>query len=100
MAGLDDTEVVRRVPEGLQRVLDGADPAAEIAHVGPDFQWTPAEEVPGGTPGRGPDGFVDFLRQWTEDFETWTFELDRLVDAGDGRVVAWCTRPAPGHFKQ
>jgi ketosteroid isomerase-like protein len=27
------------------------------------------------------------LRTWTEQFDDWTFQVDRLIDAGDDRVV-------------
>jgi ketosteroid isomerase-like protein len=35
---------------------------------------------------RGPDGFAEFMRTWTEDFD-WSIELERVIDAGDDRVV-------------
>lgn len=31
---------------------------------------------------------MEFLRTWTEAFETWSFEIERLIGVGDDRVVA------------
>jgi ketosteroid isomerase-like protein len=29
-----------------------------------------------------------FMRTWTEDFKEWSFRIERLIDAGENRVVA------------
>jgi ketosteroid isomerase-like protein len=31
---------------------------------------------------------IKFMRTWTEDFEDWSFRVERLIDAGENRVVA------------
>jgi ketosteroid isomerase-like protein len=36
---------------------------------------------------RGREGFAEFMRTWTEDFDDFTLTLERLIDAGDDRVV-------------
>ena len=48
--------------------------------------------MPPGIPGfrqvyKGRDEFLDFMSTWTEDFEDFSIELERLIDAGDDRVV-------------
>jgi ketosteroid isomerase-like protein len=35
----------------------------------------------------GRDGWVEFMREWTEDFDDLTIEAEEIVDAGDDRVV-------------
>lgn len=45
-----------------------------------DAELVPARELAGVTY-RGRDGFIEFMRSWTEDFEDWTIELDRAIDA-------------------
>jgi ketosteroid isomerase-like protein len=37
---------------------------------------------------RGREGFAEFMRFWTEDFDHFTLRLERLIDVGDDRVVA------------
>jgi ketosteroid isomerase-like protein len=56
----------------------------------------PAPEVPGPKSYRGRAGFVEFMRTWTEEFQDWWFEIDELIDAGEGRVVAFVRQGATG----
>jgi ketosteroid isomerase-like protein len=44
----------------------------------------------------GREGFVEFMRTWTEDFEDWSIRLERLIDAGNDRVVALLHQAATG----
>jgi ketosteroid isomerase-like protein len=37
---------------------------------------------------RGAHRWIKFVRTWTEDFEDWSFRVERLIDAGEDRVVA------------
>ena len=52
-----------------------------------DFEWITPPEVAGLGTYRGREGFLEFMRAWTEDFENWSIELERLIDAGENRVV-------------
>jgi ketosteroid isomerase-like protein len=36
------------------------------------------------------------MRTWTEDFEDWSSRIERLIDAGDNRVVALTHQSATG----
>jgi ketosteroid isomerase-like protein len=36
------------------------------------------------------------MRTWTEDFEGWSIRIERLIDAGDDRVVVLTHRSATG----
>jgi ketosteroid isomerase-like protein len=44
--------------------------------------------VPGVGTYRGMSGFMDFMRTWTGAFETWSTELEALIDPGGDRIVA------------
>jgi ketosteroid isomerase-like protein len=46
--------------------------------------------------GAGRDGFVEFVRIWTEGFEEWSIRVERLIDAGNDRVVALTRQTAIG----
>jgi ketosteroid isomerase-like protein len=35
----------------------------------------------------GREGFVQFVRRWTEDFDDYETEYERIIDAGDDRVL-------------
>lgn len=80
-------EIVRRLLEDAQATSRGADPPHFFADAARDFEWIPAAEMPGREIHVGTRGYRDFIRQWTEDFESWSFEVDKLVEAPDGRVV-------------
>jgi ketosteroid isomerase-like protein len=58
------------------------------------------EDSPSGLDGRsvwrGREGFVEFLRTWTEQFEDWSIRVERWIDAGDDRVVALTYQSATG----
>jgi ketosteroid isomerase-like protein len=45
---------------------------------------------------RGREGFVEFIRTWTEQFENWPIRVERLIDAGGDRVVALTYQSATG----
>jgi hypothetical protein len=36
----------------------------------------------------GREGFVAFMRTWTEDFDDFALEAEEFIDAGNERVVA------------
>ena len=45
---------------------------------------------------RGREGFVEFLRTWTEQFDDWSIRVERWIDAGEDRVVALTRQTATG----
>lgn len=81
-------EIVRAVFEGMDAARDGRDPGAAFEPLAEDFETIPAAEVLGVRTYRGLDGYAEFLRTWTEPFESWTLRLERAIAAGDDRVVA------------
>jgi ketosteroid isomerase-like protein len=86
----ENVKIVRRNFEAFQAGLAAGNPAAAIdaGLTAPDAEWI----MPPSTPGfrhvyKGRDEFVDFMSTWTEDFEDFSIELERVIDAGDDRVV-------------
>jgi ketosteroid isomerase-like protein len=96
----ENVEVVRRGFEEFQAGLARGDPGAvyDSGVLAPDAEWIPDPKVPLGlqTIYRGREGFVEFMRTWTENWE-WSIDLERLIDAGNDRVVAMFHQHATGH---
>jgi ketosteroid isomerase-like protein len=94
----ENLEIVRRSFVAFQAALARDDPGAwfDSEAIAADAEWVMFPGFPGPPSYRGGDGFVEFLRTWTEDFEDWSIELERLIDAGDDRVVALFRQTATG----
>jgi ketosteroid isomerase-like protein len=89
----ENVEVVRRVFEQFQAGMERGDPGAGLS--APDIEWvTPQFE--GRRVWRGREGFVEFVRAWTEGFEDWSLQVERLIDAGGDRVVVLTHQSATG----
>ena len=93
-----DVEVVRRAFEGFGSSMDQGNPlrAFDSGFAAPDFKWI----LPANAPGlrseyEGREGWMEFMRTWTEDFE-WSIEIEELVDLGDGRVIVDTCQRAVG----
>jgi ketosteroid isomerase-like protein len=94
----ENVEIVRRAFEEFKAGLARGEPGApfDSGLNAPDAEWV----LPPGTPGmrevyRGREGFLEFMRTWTEDFE-WSIDLERVIDAGEDRVVALFHQRATG----
>ena len=85
----ENVEVVRRGFEQFQAGLARGDPAAffESGVAAPDAEWIVPPGLGMQSAYRGREGFLEFMRTWTEDFE-WSIELEEVVDAGDDHVIA------------
>jgi ketosteroid isomerase-like protein len=95
----ENVEVVRRRIEAFQEGIGRGDPGAFVdsEEFADDCEWrVPPPGLDGRTVWRGREGFVEFARTWTEEFEGWRLRLDRLVDAGNDRVVALTYQSATG----
>ena len=94
----ENVEIVRRGFEALKAGLDRGDPGAafDSGVYASEVEWI---LPPGGAGFRdmyvGRGGFLEFMKTWTEDFD-WSIELERLVDAGDDRVVGVFRQRATG----
>jgi ketosteroid isomerase-like protein len=93
----ENVEIVRRAFELLADGLRRGDPGYafdECVRVG---IVAPGMEVNAGVRGgvgiagigdfAGRDGWVEFMRAWSEDFDDFVIEAERIVDAGDDGVV-------------
>jgi ketosteroid isomerase-like protein len=94
----EDVEFVRRGFEEFQAGMERGDPAAwfDPEAFADDFEWIVPEPLDGRSVWRGREGFLDFIRTWTEQFEDWSIRVERLIDAGEDRVVALTRQTATG----
>jgi ketosteroid isomerase-like protein len=95
-----NVEIVRQVFEEFFAAMERSDPGGwfDSAPVGDDYEWIVEFDrgLDGRSVWRGREGFVEFMQIWTDEFEDWSMELERLVDAGDDRVVALTHQSATG----
>ena len=94
----ETVEIVRRTFAEFQAGLASGNPVAvfDAGLVSPDSEWIVPAEAPGlRSVYRGREEFVEFMRTWTEDFD-WSIELDRVIDAGNGRAVVTSRQRATG----
>ena len=87
-------EIVRLILEGTQAGIAAGDLRGAVdagvatGIVDPEVELRPAPELVGRSTYHGADGFVEFVGEWTEDFDEWSIELDRTIEATQDRVVA------------
>jgi ketosteroid isomerase-like protein len=90
----ENVETARRLFESAQESFERGDPGAWIDSdaVSEDYEWVLAGglmrfDLGGRTVFRGREGFEEFFRTWMAEFDEYSFEVDRLIDPGDDRVV-------------
>jgi ketosteroid isomerase-like protein len=68
--------------------LAGGDPSGgfDSEFVAPDAEWIMPTQAGFRPVYRGRDGFIEFMRTWTEDFD-FSIGLERVIDVGGNRVV-------------
>ena len=77
-----DVDLVRRIIEALSRAdLDGM-----LAHMDPDFEWTPLEASPVARVYRGHAQVRHYVEDWLGTFASVRLELEDPTEVGD-RVV-------------
>jgi ketosteroid isomerase-like protein len=98
----ENVEIVRQVLDAFQEGLERGDLGAafDTAMVAADAEWIPGRGFPGPRGYRGREGFIEFMRGWTEDFEGWSNQVERLIDAGNDRVVGVFRQSATGKEKR
>ena len=95
----ENVEILRRSYEEFQAAMARGDPGSWFdsggisGFGGLDPRYPPFEGRP---VWRGREGFVEFVRAWTEGFEDWSIRVEQLIDAGDDRVVALTRQTALG----
>ena len=97
----ENVEIVRQAYEEFHAAMDRGDPGSwfDSEVVARDFEWTLDPRYPpfeGRPVWRGREGFAEFVRTWTEDFEDWSIRVEGLIDGGDDRVVALTRQSAIG----
>ena len=92
-------EIVRQVLEAFNAALERGDPGAifDLETVADDLDWRPFPGLPGMPQSyQGREGFVEFMLTWTEGFEDWSLEYERLMEAPDDRVAGLLHQSATG----
>ena len=94
----ENVEVVRRafeiVQEGVRRADHGAafDESLRRGVIVSNLEWRAGAKGGRGLVGDDDavarDGYVQFMRSWTEDFEELAVQLDEIIDVDNDRVVA------------
>jgi ketosteroid isomerase-like protein len=75
--------VVRDIVDALNRAdIDGA-----LAHMDPDFEWTPLEGSPAAGVCRGHAQVRRYVQDWLDTLDTLRLDLKDPVEAGDTVVV-------------
>jgi ketosteroid isomerase-like protein len=94
----ENVEVVRRGLEELQSGVERGDPGAafDLGIVADDFEWILAGPFEGRSVWRGRKGWVEFMRMWTEQFDDYSLQVERLIAADDDRVVALIRQSGTG----
>jgi len=91
---------VRQVLEDFHAGVERGDPGAgfDSEHLSDGFEYVMPEgyvNLIGKPVLRGRGDFVEFFRTWTADFEGWSQQVERLIDADD-RVIALTRQSAVG----
>jgi ketosteroid isomerase-like protein len=97
----ENVEIVRRIWDLYMEGFERGDPRAATAVydeglIAAESTYTPIRDIPGTRTYVGREGFVEFLRAWTADFAELRMRLERLIDAGEGLVVAVVHQSAMG----
>jgi len=98
----ENVETVRRLFGVYLEALDRGDLDMwfDQEDLSEDFEWVmpPRGAVLGLQPiYRGREEFREFMETWTRDqFQSWSIELERLIDAGENLVLAFFHQRATG----
>jgi uncharacterized protein len=63
-----------------------ADIQAALSFFDPDVEWD-GTNLPDGEVGRGHEAILDHVSRWADQWDDWTVEVERVIDAGDEQVV-------------
>jgi ketosteroid isomerase-like protein len=96
----ENVEIAQRLFAEFEAGLARGDPGSwfDPELVADDYEWIVSTPLEGRSVWRGREGFVEFIRTWTGQFEGWSIRVERWIDAGEDRVVAlthqWATGKA------
>src|SRR5262245_36641342 len=94
----ENVQIARRAFDALQAGLAQGNPGAAFDQnlLAKDWEWIVQDAFEGRSVWLGREGWVEFMRLWTDQFDDWSFRVERLIDAGDDRVVALLHQSATG----
>jgi ketosteroid isomerase-like protein len=94
----ENVETIRRIDDAFRTGVERADfeVAWKTGAIAADVEWIAAPEIAEQRRYRGREGFVEFMRRWTEDFEGYSIQRETLIDAGDDRVLGIYRQSATG----
>jgi ketosteroid isomerase-like protein len=95
----ENVEMVRQLYEEIQAAFERGDPGSWIESdvVADDYEWVLDPESFGEQRTyRGREGFAEFMSDFTDEFAEFSWGVDRVIDAGDDRVVGIVTQHAMG----
>ena len=94
----ENVEIVRHLLEAFEVGAERGDFGVmwDTGAVAADAEWVALPEMMERRSYIGREGFVEFMGRWTEDFEEYSNEMERLMDAGDDRVVGLFTQSGTG----
>ena len=93
----ETVEIVRRISDSFEAGVERGDFAAawETGAVAEYCELIPAPELEQRSY-EGREGFSEFMLGWPEDFESYSVHRERLIEAGEDRVVALFTQSGTG----
>jgi ketosteroid isomerase-like protein len=94
----ENLEIVRQLWDEFQAGMKRGDPGAwfDSSAVADDCEWTLSIQLDGRSVWRGREEYVEFIRTWTEGFEDWSIRMERLIDAGEDKVLVLTHQTATG----
>src|SRR5215204_5326851 len=86
----ENLEIAQQLFAEFQAGLERDEPGSwfDPDLVADDYEWIVPTPLDGRSVWRGREGFVEFILTWTEQFDDWSIQVERWIDAGENRVVA------------
>jgi ketosteroid isomerase-like protein len=94
----ENVEIIWRALDVFLEGVEDGDFAAlfDAGLYAPSATLVPTPEASGAKTYVGRDQFAQWVRTWTEDFRDWRVWPEKIIDAGDDRVVALAGQTAIG----
>jgi ketosteroid isomerase-like protein len=80
----ENVELVQRMWEAFL----ANDFETALSSYDPDVEWD-GTNLPDGQVGRGLDAITDHVARWSDMWESWNVEVERVIDAGGDNVVVF-----------
>ena len=88
----ENVEIIRRGYEAFAR----GELASIFDDVAPDVVTYTAPPLPDAGEHRGYEGMLEWIAEWTAEFDEFALEAEELVEVGDGHVIARVRQRATG----